>query len=164
MRYAVASGKAEGDPTTALRGALVPEKTEHRAAVTEPKRAGALLRIFDDYEGTVVVSAALRLAPLVFVRPGELRKAEWTEMDLDKAEWTIPAFRMKMRQSLTVPLSRQAVAILRDLWRVTGGGKYVFPCYRSVSRPTDEGLRATRRPDATAASVSAQSHRDERST
>lgn len=147
MRYAVASGKAEGDPTTALRGALVPEKTVHRAAVTEPKKAGELLRIFDDYQGTVIVSTALRLAPLVFVRPGELRKAEWTEIDLDKAEWTIPAFRMKMRQSLTVPLSRQAVAILRELWRVTGAGKYVFPSYRSSTRPMSDNaiLAALRR-------------------
>jgi integrase len=147
MRYAIASGRAENDPTSALRGALVPETPRHRAAVTEPKKAGELLRIFEDYQGTLIVSSALRLAPLVFVRPGELRKAEWTEFDLDKAEWTIPAFRMKMRQSLTVPLSQQAVAILRKLWSVTGDGKYVFPSYRTASRPMSDNavLAALRR-------------------
>lgn len=147
MRYAVATGRSEGDPTTALRGALVPETTVHRPAVTEPKKAGELLRVFDDYQGTVIVSSALRLAPLVFVRPGELRKAEWTEINFEKAEWTIPAFRMKMRQSLTVPLSRQAVAILREVWKVTGDGKYVFPSYRSSSRPMSDNaiLAALRR-------------------
>lgn len=129
LRYAVSTGRADRDPSRDLRGSLKPVQVEHRAAVTEPKVLGALLRSMDDYSGSnVIVHAAMRLVPLLFVRPGELRKAEWTEIDLDSAQWTVPAWRMKMRHSLTVPLSRQAVSILRELEPITGGEgkKFVF--------------------------------------
>jgi integrase len=147
FRYAIATGRADRDPSGDLRGALTPVKVEHRAAITDPKKAAGLLRALDAYEGTLVVQCALRLAPLVFVRPGELRKAEWSEIDLDRAQWTIPAWRMKMKQTLTVPLARQAVAILRQIYPVTGGGKYVFPSARSVSRSMSDNaiLAALRR-------------------
>ncbi|HEX3111557.1 MAG TPA: integrase arm-type DNA-binding domain-containing protein [Thermoanaerobaculia bacterium] len=147
FRYAITTGRADRDPSADLRDALTPTVPVHRAAITDPKAAGELLRVLDSYDGTAVVSAALRLAPLVFVRPGELRKAEWTEINLDAAQWTIPAWRMKMRQTLTVPLSRQAVAILRDLHAVTGHGKYVFPSGRTSARPMSDNavLAAFRR-------------------
>ena len=147
FRYAVSTDRAETDPTGALRGALAPAAVEHRAAVTDPKKLGQLLCVLDGYDGSLIVKCALRLAPLVFVRPGELRKAEWSEIDLDRAQWTIPAFRMKMKASLTVPLSRQAVEILRELQPVTGDGKYVFPSARSNDRPMSDNavLAALRR-------------------
>ena len=147
FRYAIASGRAERDPSVDLRGALAPVTMEHHAAVTEPNEVAGLLRIIDGYQGTPVVCAALKLAPLVFVRPGELRKAEWSEIDLDRATWTIPAWRMKMRQTLSVPLSRQAVAVLRSLQPITGDGRYVFPSARSSSRPMSDNaiLAALRR-------------------
>ena len=147
FRYAIATGRADRDPSADLRGALAPVEVEHRAAITDPKKATGLLRALDSYEGTLIVKCALRLAPLTFVRPGELRGAEWTEIDLDRAEWTIPAWRMKMKQSLTVPLSRQAVAVLLELHPVTGEGKYVFPSARSAARPMSDNaiLAALRR-------------------
>jgi integrase len=147
FRYAIATGRADRDPSADLRGALAPVQVEHRAAVTDPKKAAGLLRALDGYDGTIVVQCALRLAPLVFLRPGELRKAEWSEIDLDRAEWTIPAWWMKMRTTLTVPLSHQAVAILGELKAVTGEGKYVFPSARSSSRPMSDNavLAAMRR-------------------
>lgn len=147
FRYAISTGRADRDPSADLRGALTPTEPVHHAAITDPKKAGELLRVLDSYEGTIVVSSALCLAPLVFVRPGELRKAEWSEIDLDRAEWTIPAWRMKMRQTLTVPLSRQAVAILCELHPITGHGKFVFPSARGGDRPMSDNaiLAALRR-------------------
>jgi integrase len=147
LRYAVSTGRLDRDPSRDLRGALAPVQVEHRAAVTDPKKLAGLLRILDGYEGSLIVCCALRLAPLMFVRPGELRKAEWSEINLDAAQWTIPAWRMKMRQTLTVPLAKQAVAILRDLQPITGDGKYVFPSARSSSRPMSDNavLAAMRR-------------------
>jgi len=147
FRYAIASGRAERDPSADLRGALAPVEAQHHAAITDPAEAAGLLRILDDYDGTLIVRCALRLAPLVFVRPGELRKAEWSEINLDDARWIIPPWRMKMRQSLIVPLSRQAVAILRELHPVTGEGRYVFPSARSAQRPMSDNaiLAALRR-------------------
>ena len=115
FRYAVATGRAERDPTGDLRGALPPPKEKHHASIIDPKRIAELLRAIDAYQGYFVTKCALRLAPLVFVRPGELRKAQWPEIDLEKAEWRIPAERMKMREQHIVPLSRQAVDILREL-------------------------------------------------
>lgn len=103
FRYAVATGRAERDPTGDLRGALAPPKGRHHASIVEPKQVGELLRAIDAYEGFFATKCALRLAPLVFVRPGELRKAQWREIDLDKAEWRIPAERMKMREQLYRP-------------------------------------------------------------
>jgi integrase len=147
FRYAVATGRAERDPTSDLRGALPPYKQQHLASITDPKEAAALLRACDAYQGSFVTLCALRLAPLVFVRPGELRKAEWIEIDLDKAEWNIAAERMKMREPHLVPLSKQAVAILRELHALTGRGRYVFPGARTNGRPMSDNaiLAALRR-------------------
>jgi integrase len=138
FRYAVATGRAERDPTGDLRGALPPVKEKHHASIRDPKAIGALLRAIDGYEGSLVTKCALRLAPLLFVRPGELRKAEWTEFNLDAAEWRIPAERMKMREQHIVPLSTQAVAILRELHALTGARRYVFPGARTNGRPMSE--------------------------
>jgi len=147
FRYAIATGRAVRDPSPDLKGALPPVKEKHLAAITDPKAIGPLLRAMDDYQGQFVTKCALRLAPLVFVRPGELRKAEWVEFDLDKAEWNIPAERMKMREPHLVPLSAQAVSILRELHALTGGGKYVFPGARTTKRPMSDNaiLAALRR-------------------
>jgi integrase len=146
-RYAIVTGRAERDPSADLRGALPPAVKEHRAAITDPQTAAALLRAMDDYQGSFVTKCALRLAPMVFVRPGELRKAEWTEIDLDKAEWNIPAERMKMREPHLVPLSTQSVEILRELHALTGSGRYVFPGARTNGRPMSDNavLAALRR-------------------
>ncbi|MGH8233280.1 MAG: tyrosine-type recombinase/integrase [Rhodanobacteraceae bacterium] len=138
FRYAVATGRAERDPTGDLRGALKTTKTRHHASITDPAKVGELMRAMDGFSGYYVTRSALYLAPLVFVRPGELRKAEWAEFDLDKAEWRIPAERMKMRETHLVPLSAQAVAILRELRPLTGTGRYVFPSNRSMARPMSE--------------------------
>jgi integrase len=154
FRYAIATGRAERDPTPDLRGALRPVLVEHMAAITDPRRVGELLRSIGAYKGMPIMRAALQLAPLVFVRPGELRKAEWVEVDIDAAEWRIPAERMKRtrQQKLSgaahiVPLSRQAVAVLRDLHPLTGHGRYLFPSPRTRERPlSDNGvLSALRR-------------------
>lgn len=138
FRYAIATGRADRDPTQDLRGALAPVVTQNHAAITEPSRVGELLRAIDGYVGQPVTHAALRLAPLVFVRPGELRAAEWAEFDLETAEWRIPGSRMKMGEQLVVPLSTQAVAILRDLHALTGRGRYAFPSLRTTARPMSE--------------------------
>jgi integrase len=147
FRYAIATGRADWDPCPALRGALAPVKQTHYPAVTDPKKIGALLRAMDSYEGTLVTKCALRLAPLVFVRPGELRAAEWSEIELEKAEWTIPAPRMKMGVAHLVPLSTQAVAILKEVEALTGDGRFVFPSARSKDRPMSDNavLAALRR-------------------
>jgi integrase len=138
FRYAVATGRAERDPSGDLKGALPPVREKHHPSVKDPKAVGGLLRTIETYEGSHVVRCALRLAPLLFVRPGELRKAEWSEIDLDGQEWRIPAEKMKMRTVHIVPLSRQAVAILRELHLLTGSGQYVFPSLRTKDRPMSE--------------------------
>ena len=147
FRYAIATGRAERDPSPDLRGALPAVKQTHHAAITDPRAIGELLRAIDGYQGYFVTKCALRLAPLVFVRPGELRKAEWTEVDLDKAEWNLPAKRMKMREPHLVPLSTQGVEILRELHALTGDGRYVFPGARTNGRPMSDNavLAALRR-------------------
>jgi integrase len=124
-----------------------PVKGKHFSAVTEPADIGALLRAIWAYRGSFVTQCALRLAPLVFVRPGELRNAEWSEIDLDRAEWCIPAVRMKMKEPHLVSLSSQAVAILHELHALTGTGRYVFPSPRTASRPMSNNgvLSALRR-------------------
>jgi len=139
FRYAIATGRAQHDPTAALRGALAPVVSTSRAAITDPLKMGELLRAIDGYTGSFVVRCAMKLSPLLFVRPGELRQAEWTEIDLDGARWNIPAEKMKMRAEHLVHLSSQAVAILRELHPLTGRGKYVFPGERSASRPLSDG-------------------------
>lgn len=147
MRFGVAIGKADRDITADLAGALVNPKVVHMAAITDPKEIGGLLRSIDGYAGSSVVRAALRLAPLVFVRPGELRSAEWHEIDLERALWAIPAEKMKMRREHLVPLSRQAVQVLREVQPETGKGRYVFPSPRSRTRPLSNNalLAALRR-------------------
>ena len=146
FRYAVATGRAERDPSGDLRGALPPVKEKHHASFTDPNSLAGLLRAIDSYDGSNVVRSALRLAPMVFVRPGELRAAEWKEFDLDAAEWRISAERMKMRAQHIVPLSRQALAILRDMQPVTGAGRFVFPSPRTAKRPlSDNGMLAALR-------------------
>lgn len=138
FRYAVAIGRADRDPTADLRGALVTPKVRHRAAIVEPKAIGGLLRAIDGYDGQRTTQAALRLMALVFVRPGELRAAEWTEFALADQVWLIPAQRMKMRRTHRVPLSRQALAVLRDLQGLTGHGRFLFPGIRTPTRPMSE--------------------------
>jgi integrase len=137
-RYAISCGKAESDPTASLRGALAPVVSTPRAAITDPASIGALLRAIDGYGGQFPTRCALRLAPLLFVRPGELRAAEWSEVDFDAAEWRIPAARMKMRDEHIVPLCDQAVTVLRELHQVTGSGRYVFPSAWSAKRSMSE--------------------------
>lgn len=140
FRYAIATGRAERDPSADLRGALSPIKHTSFASITEPKEIGALLRDIDAYQGNIIVCAALRMAPYVFVRPGELRRAEWEEFNLDakEPEWRIPASRMKMRKLHIVPLSRQVLEILQDLHKYTGNGRYLFPSMRAKSAPISD--------------------------
>lgn len=138
FRYAIATGRAERDPSADLRGALPPARKKHHASLTDPKAIGDLLRAINDYQGHFVTKCALHLAPLLFVRPGELRHAEWSEFDFKAAEWRIPAEKMKRRVAHIVPLSAQAIAILRDLQPLTGNGKFVFPCVRTLKRPMSE--------------------------
>lgn len=130
-RYAIATGRAQRNPAADLVGALAPAIKQSFPTVTDPIRIAELLRAIDGYQKTLPTLCALRLAPLVFVRPGELRKAEWSEIDLDGSTWIIPAERMKMREKHVVPLSEQAVSILRELYPLTGGGPYVFPGARA---------------------------------
>jgi integrase len=145
FRYAIATGRAKRDPTSDLRGALPAVRPTHFAAITDPRRVGALMRAIDGYEGSLTVRCALRLAPLVFVRPGELRHAQWSAMDLDGGEWRYTV--TKTNTPHIVPLSSQAVATLRDLQPVTGRGRYVFCSARSSQRPMSDNaiLAAMRR-------------------
>lgn len=146
LRYGVACGYIERDFTADLRGALPAFERNHLAAVTAPPQVGALLRALDGFEGSAVVKAALCLHPLVVTRPGELRHMEWSEVDLDAGTWNIPAGKMKMKSPHCVPLSRQAVAILKPLRDLTGGGRYVFPSLRSAAKPiSDNTLNAALR-------------------
>lgn len=138
FRYAVAIGAVERDVTADLRGALVGVETAHYAAITDPKQTGQLMRSIYAYAGHPCAVAGLKLSPLVFVRPGELRAAEWTEIDLEAAEWRIPAAKMKMKVEHLVPLSRQAVEILGALHPFSGHGRYVFPSIRTGERCMSE--------------------------
>lgn len=135
LRYAIATGRAERDPCPDLKGAIPAPKTEHMPALTNPADVGELLRAIDGFKGTYPVRCALLLAPLLFVRPGELRKAQWSDFDLDRAEWRYIVTKTKTPH--LVPLARQAVAILRDLRPLTGSGKYVFPG-RDPQKPMSE--------------------------
>jgi integrase len=138
FRFAVATGHAESDPTGALKGAIAAPVVNHRAAIIEPKAFGGLIRAIDGYEGAPETRAALPLLLLTFVGPGELRAAEWKEFDLDAALWEIPAEKMKMRRPHRVPLAPEAVAILRDLYEITSGGRFLFPSVRSSERCMSE--------------------------
>ena len=146
FRYAVATGRTDRDPVADLKGALPPVKNGHHAAPTDPKAVAPLLRAIDEFQGSFVVKCALQLAPILFVRPGELRAAEWSEFDFAAAEWHIPAGRMKMKIAHLVPLPRQAVEILESLRPLTGNGRYVFPGHRSPLRcMSDNALNAALR-------------------
>jgi integrase len=136
FRFAIATGRAERDPAQDLRGALPPAKTVHLASITDPQGAGALLRAIDAYQGGFVVRCALRFAPLVFVRPGELRQAQWADIDLEAGEWRFVVSKTKTPH--IVPLSRQALAILQEIRPLTGQGRYVFPSNRGEGRPMSE--------------------------
>ena len=141
--YAIASGKAEFNPAAGLQGTIKPVKHKHMAAPVDPKEVATLLRAIDGFDGSFVVKCALQLAPLLFVRPGELRKMEWSELDIDAIDgsmpqWNIPAQKMKMRLPHLVPLSRQAVEILKAIKPLTGNSKYVFPCRRSLLQPMSD--------------------------
>ena len=138
FRYAIATARAERDIAVDLRGALVTPRENHRAAITTPTEAAALLRAIEDYDGSPLTRIALRLLPHVFVRPGELRWAEWTEFDIDKRVWTIPDFKMKMRRPHAVPLSRQALAILSEIEHDANYSKFLFPSLRALDRPMSE--------------------------
>lgn len=138
FRYAVATARATIDPAQPLAGALVSPVAKHHAAITDADAFGALLRAMDAYAGQPVTKLALRFSAQVFQRPGEIRQAEWSEIDFDGAVWTIPAARMKQRQPHRVPLSRQAIAILREAHALSGGGRYVFPKLGSLMKPMCE--------------------------
>lgn len=138
FRYGIATGRCERNPAGDLRGALPPVKEKHHPSITDPKEIAPLLRSMDTYQGSPITACALRLAPLVFVRPGELRHAEWAEFNMEAREWRIPASKMKMRVQHIVPLSRQAIAIIEELHPLTGNGKYLFPSMRTLERPMSE--------------------------
>jgi len=140
VRYGIATGQAETDPATMLRGALKPMNSKTMAFLSAPAEVGALLRAMRGYTGGPAAYAALNVAPYVFVRPGELRAAEWSEFELDGDEpaWVIPAARMKARRPHVVPLAPQVVALLVELHKLTGGGRYVFPCERTPARCMSE--------------------------
>ncbi|MEZ0318116.1 MAG: tyrosine-type recombinase/integrase [Methylophilaceae bacterium] len=138
FRYAIATHRAQADLSLVLKGALTPVKEKHHASITDPKAVGDLLRTIHGYEGAFLTQQALKLVPLVFVRPGELRNAEWSEIDLVAGEWRIAAHKMKMKAVHIVPLSTQAIEVFRDLHKLTGDGKYVFPGLRSADRPMSE--------------------------
>ena len=138
FRYAVATARLPSDPSRDLRGALTAPQPKHYGAIVEAKRAGELLRAIDGYEGQVVTKIAMQLSPHVFVRPGELRHAEWEEIDLDAGLWIIPAGKMKMRKPHQVPLSRQSVELFRQLRTITGTTGYAFPSIRTRTRPMSE--------------------------
>ena len=138
FRYAVATARLASDPSRDLRGALTAPQPQHYGAIVEAKRAGELLRAIDGYEGQFVTKLAMQLAPHVFVRPGELRHAEWSEIDLETRLWTIPAEKMKMGKAHLVPLSRQSVEWFRQIHAITGPAGYVFPSIRTRLRPMSE--------------------------
>ena len=138
FRYAIATGRQQHDPTHALKGAIPPIRDNHFASITHPEQIGPLLRAIEGYKGEFITQSALRLGPLVFVRPGELRHAEWSEINLEIGEWRIPSEKMKMGQPHIVPLARQSIVLLTDLQPLTGTGQYLFPSVRSLDRPLSE--------------------------
>ena len=138
FRYAIATTRAERDPTGDLRGALTVPKAKHLAAITNPKRAGELMRAIEGYTGHAITLYGLRLSAHMFVRPGELRQAEWAEFDFDRSVWNLPAEKMKMRGAHRVPLSTQVRTLFEELWELTGTGRYCFPSFRTDRRPMSE--------------------------
>jgi integrase len=138
FRYAVATGRAETDPTSVLRGALIAPKTKHHSAILDPNAVGELLRSIDAYSGHMITRLAMQVSPHVMARPGEIRQAQWPEFDLEKAVWKIPAERMKMRRPHAVPLSRQVLAYLSELRSLTGPEGFLFPAFHTSRRPLSE--------------------------
>lgn len=139
FNYALITGLVDRNPATDLSGALTPTHETHYPTFTAPHQIGELMRAIGDYDGNIISRSALKLAPLVFVRPGELRRAEWSEISFDTAEWRIPASKMKTRNEHIVPLSRQALGVLKEIHQLTGHGRYVFPSLRSNDRPMSDG-------------------------
>jgi integrase len=166
FRYAIATGRAERDPAGDLRGALATPKKQHRAALTDPKKIAELLRAVDGYSGNFMTLCALKLSSLVFLRPGEIRKAEWSEFDLRNAEWRVPAHKMKMRSEHIVPLSKQAVSLLEELHPMTGHRQYLFPSVRDPKSHMSENTvnAALRRLGYTSAEMTAHGFRAMAST
>ena len=166
FRYAVATGRAETDPTSVLRGALVTPKTKHHSAILDPKAVGELLRSIDTYSGHLITRIAMQVSPHLMARPGELRQALWPEFDLENAVWKIPAERMKMRRPHAVPLSRQVVALLTDLHALTGPEGFVFPAFHTSRRPLSENTinQAFRRMGYAVGEVTAHGFRTTAST
>lgn len=138
FRYGIATARCERDVAADLRGALTTPRTTHHAAIVEPTEVGILLRTMDGYHGQAVTRMAMRLSPHLFARPGELRQAEWSEIDIARAIWSIPAERMKMRRPHRVPLSRQAVEMIEELRGISGHRRYLFPCLGNPKRPMSE--------------------------
>lgn len=141
FRYAIATGRLDRDPSQDLRGAIPPAKRKHFSTITDPKLIGGLLRAIEGYEGSLPVKCALKLGAMLFVRPGELRHAEWSEFDLEKAEWRIPAGKMKMRVQHIVPLPTQAIELIQEIQPLTGYGasaKYLFPSIRASNKPMSD--------------------------
>jgi len=147
FRYAIATGTAERDPAADLRGALAPTRSKRMAAITDPDKAGELMRAISGYQGDMITRCALRLSALCFCRPGEIRHAEWSEINWIKQEWLVPAEKMKMRRDHTIPLADQAIKVLQEIHPLTGKGKYIFPSLRTGSRPMSNNtvLAALRR-------------------
>ena len=166
FRYAVATARAENDPSSVLRGALITPKVTHYAAMTEPAQVGDLLRSIDQYTGSVITKIAMQVTPHVMCRPGELRQAEWSEFDLEKAIWTVPQGRMKSRRPHSVPLSEQAVNYLLDLYALTGPTGFAFPAFHTSRRPMSENTvnQAFRRMGYTSQEMTAHGWRTTAST
>ena len=138
FKYAIVTDRSEVDPSATLKGALEPVQRKHHASITNPEEIGKLLIAIDSYKGYFITKCALKLAPMLFVRPGELRKAEWSELNFDKAEWRLPPEKMKMKSLHIVPLATQVISILRELHNFTGKGRYVFPGLNNLNRPMSE--------------------------
>jgi integrase len=166
FRYAAATGRAESDPTALLRGALVTPKVKHHGAVLEPAAVGELLRTINAYSGNAITRLAMQILPHVMARPGELRKAQWSEFDLENAVWRIPPERMKMRRPHTVPLSRQVLGYLAQLQDLTGPDGYVLPAFHTSRRPMSENTinQAFRRMGYAAGEITAHGLRTTAST
>jgi len=166
FRYAVATGRAAADPAHVLRGSLATPIVKHHAAITDKSELVGLLRAIEGYSGELATICALKLTPHLFQRPGEVRQMQWDELDLGRAIWTIPDHRMKQRQAHTLPLSRQSVVMLRDVQRLTGNGKFVFPSVRSNDRPMSENTinGALRRIGFTGSEMTAHGFRTTAST
>lgn len=166
FRYAIVTGRCESDPSSLLRGALIVPKVQHHAAILDPKQMGELLRAIDAYTGHAITRLAMQVLPHVMARPGELRMAKWSEFDLDSAVWKISAERMKMRRPHEVPLSRQVVAYLQELFALTGPDGYVFPAFHTSRRPLSENTvnQAFRRMGYAAGEVTAHGLRTTAST